>query len=250
MIEPRWVELRNLPDGVKAGNRRAIAKWLAERGRERNVETMVWIDLNETPVRVRAGTSLEADRITVPDELLKRFNDPRERLELWHNHPEAGGVSTAVPGAHDVATTMRRGVVAVGTVDNGEHYIVIRKGEKATENRAAARRWIGIARAAEKWILDQEAWDATDPEGAAYRDINAVETAVAAASAAGLIQARGLSERATLRGAHLARQMEQDGITIENVAAATPQEPEDGTTLKKAQGPARKRGRTRDGQER
>ena len=98
MDKPQWFELRNLPDEVEAGDRDAIGQWLAKWSRERKVEAMVWIDLKEIPVKVRAGTSLEEEQVSVPDELPRRFNDPDEQLEIWHNHPEAGGPSTAVPG--------------------------------------------------------------------------------------------------------------------------------------------------------
>ena len=211
---------------------------------ERKVEAMVWIDLKEIPVKVRAGTSLEEEQVSVPDELPRRFNDPDEQLEIWHNHPEAGGPSTAVPGPFDVATAMRRGVAAVGTVDNSGRYIVIGTGDKATRNRAAARDWIRRATVTERFVLDNEAWDETDREGAVYRHINAAETAIAGAQAAGLIWARGLSDTAKARGPQLAMKMEQDHGTIEELTGGTPQEPEDGTTVRKPEGPGRKRRRT------
>ena len=131
----------------KAGNRVAIAEWLAKWSRERNVEAMVWIDLNKIPVHVRAGTSAERDRITIPDKLRKRFDSADEDLEIWHNHPKAGGVSTAVPGGHDVAMAMRAGVAEVWTVDDKARRIVVRMGKKATKNRAALRAWINRATA-------------------------------------------------------------------------------------------------------
>ena len=205
---------------------------------------MVWIDLKEIPVKVRAGTSLEEEQVSVPDELPRRFNDPDEQLEIWHNHPEAGGPSTAVPGPFDVATAMRRGVAAVGTVDNSGRYIVIGAGDKATRNRSAARDWIRRATVTERFVLDNEAWDETDREGAVYRHINAAETAIAGAQAAGLIWARGLSDTAKARGPQLAMKMEQDHGTIEELTGGTPQEPEDGTTVRKPEGPGRKRRRT------
>ena len=177
MDKPQWFELRNLPDEVEAGDRDAIAQWLAKWSRERKVEAMVWIDLKEIPVKVMAGTSLEEEQVSVPDELPRRFNDPDEQLEIWHDHPEAGGPSTAVPQPFDVATAMRRGVAAVGTVDDSGRYIVIGAGDKATRNRSAARDWIRRAAVTERFVLDNEAWDETDREGAVYRHIIALGVA-------------------------------------------------------------------------
>lgn len=57
MESKQWVDLQDLPDDVKAGDPDAIAGWLAEQGRERNIEVMVWVDRKETPVKVEAGTS-------------------------------------------------------------------------------------------------------------------------------------------------------------------------------------------------
>ena len=91
MAEQRWVELRNLPEEVRTDDRDAVRKWLVEWGAKRGREAVVWIDLRTCPEQVRAGTSIQTDKIIVPEELLARFNDEAEKLEVSYNHSEVEG---------------------------------------------------------------------------------------------------------------------------------------------------------------
>ena len=233
MPEGRWVELKKaLPEEAKKGDRDAIREWLANWGRERGREAMVWIDLRTDPEQVRAGTSIDIDKIVVPEDLLARFNDASEQFEIWHNHPEIDGQpSSAIPGGEDIASAMRPGVTSIFTVDNEGRCTRIEAGARAVQHPAAVQRWTRRATMLEQTALDMEAGKTADDEAKHYRDIDAAEAAVGAAVAIGLIRAKGLSEAAIAKGGALAEATNRRFGTPAEMADGLAAELQDQTTL-------------------
>ena len=132
-----------LDSRARAGEAPAIRENLAKRGKEKKTETAVWVDHRAPPLHAEAVTSGLSRRVYLPDSVLARLRDPQERIQLWHNHPEAGGKpGNAVPSAEDIAVAVLPGVTALTTVDDNERWTRIRRGANADYHPMVAMIWV------------------------------------------------------------------------------------------------------------
>ena len=205
----RWLSLTwQLPLAARLGRESAIIEWLAHMSRTRDEEIIVWLDRSKTFPVVRAGTSRSNTSIDLPEHLLRMLDDPRRRIEIWHNHPASPDMpSVAAPSYEDIALTTARGIEALSTIDNDGRSMRITSRNPKHISAAAVREWVLCARTIKRAELVVERHERGLPRTEASDieiSVASIRPAIAAARAEKLIYAPDLSEAENIEGRRLA----------------------------------------------
>ena len=194
-----WITLTDeLPRKARKGDATEIVKWLTNESRKRKYEIVVWINRTGKRPRAEAGTSQQAAKITLPKWLREKLKDPRERNEIWHNHPAGSGVpSIAAPSPEDIAVATLPGVIAVSAVDDGANTMKVTPTDPRFGRADVIVDWTRTARDLMEGRLLTERIRLKlplDEEARRAMAVRSAEATVGAAVAAGLIHAQNLSE--------------------------------------------------------
>ena len=197
----------------RSGERRRAGRnpeMAEEMGEETRTEAVVWIEREGNTEVVRGGTRHEQETLELSSDLKAGINDPRRRIEIWHNHPKVGRYpGSAAPSAQDIRVAVAQGVSKLHTVGASGRYTGVQRANTDGTKGHEIEAWVEEARILEDERLERSENEAKDQEDALSRTAESAEAAAAAAEAIGVIKIEGVSERARDRARKLAEETQR-----------------------------------------
>lgn len=114
-----WLRAQNVDTSNPLINAYTVPRYLIDRGRSHDTESMVFVD-PEGGI-IHASTSNDPMTVRTPDEGVHEMVNPRNKLVLFHNHPNSGSLSGA-----DLSVLGNAGMKWVVAIGHDGHFYAAR----------------------------------------------------------------------------------------------------------------------------